>query len=308
MDDPGNYYSVEINNRLTGVVRGRAGGKPVILARRLGAGPHHLRLTRRNLSFDRPTSFVSLMLERGGKAMPTPKRKQLKIEFIGDSYTVAEGNEAKEPAVAWTETLALTDSRRGFAGLLADACDADYRLVARSGSGVLCDWKGNREDAMLERYGWTLMEQSEPAWQPDDWTPDLVVICLGINDHAGLSRSGGGITKPEESEFRAAYRNLLARVRNHSPRAEILAVAHFHPWVRRQVSRIAREDGRLHYASFDEFPGGYVANGHPTLETHRRMANQLLPALARIPGVTLPAAGRARAFSAQETGPRRGAN
>jgi hypothetical protein len=32
----------------------------------------------------------------------------------------------------------------------------------------------------------------------------------------------------------------------------------------------------ISYARFDHFDRGYVAYGHPTVETHRRMAEQLI--------------------------------
>jgi hypothetical protein len=52
-------------------------------------------------------------------------------------------------------------------------------------------------------------------------------------------------------------------------------------WIRRNVKQLVDEEkasGKLdiYYSTFDEFPGGYVANGHPTVATHQKMADQLI--------------------------------
>lgn len=38
----------------------------------------------------------------------------------------------------------------------------------------------------------------------------------------------------------------------------------------------AKSANDIFYGSFDDFPGGYVANGHPTVETHRKIADQII--------------------------------
>jgi lysophospholipase L1-like esterase len=294
MDDPGNYYQVEIDGIPRGVIRGRGKGRAVTIADDLPAGSHHLRLTRRNISFDRPTTLEGLVLEEDAQLLEWPAAARKKIEFIGDSYTVAEGNEATAASLPWRAKYPVTHTGAGYAGEIARAFDADYHIVSRSGSGVLCDYLGNRAGPMPERYGWTLMEQAAPRWDFRQWTPDLVVICLGVNDYSGLKRTDGTVTETDAAAFRRAYAGLLAKVRRHHPRVEIVALAHFNPWVREQVKRVVDEAGdrRLHYAQFDEFPGGYVADGHPTVATHRKMAAQILPQIEGIGGLRTSPAGR----------------
>ena len=60
-----------------------------------------------------------------------------------------------------------------------------------------------------------------------------------------------------------------------------VAVAASEQWIRENVRQVVDEeqgtgDRRISYARFDRFNGGYVAYGHPTVETHRRMAEQLI--------------------------------
>jgi hypothetical protein len=45
-----------------------------------------------------------------------------------------------------------------------------------------------------------------------------------------------------------------------------------------QVVEEEKNNGKtdIDYAQYAEFPGGYVANGHPTVETHQKMADQII--------------------------------
>jgi hypothetical protein len=68
------------------------------------------------------------------------------------------------------------------------------------------------------------------------------------------------------------------------PGVKILAVAAPPEWIRRNVGQVVaaeKAEGRddIYYAQFDEFPGGYVANGHPTVETHGKIAGQIIAAI-----------------------------
>jgi hypothetical protein len=65
---------------------------------------------------------------------------------------------------------------------------------------------------------------------------------------------------------------------------KIVAVAPFAEWIRLNVREVVdreRSEGRedVFYAQYDRFEGGYVANGHPTVATHRKMADQIIRAM-----------------------------
>ena len=278
LDDPGNYFNVHIDGKFHRVVRGPEKPGWVTLAKGLSPGGHTLRLVRRNISFARPTEISGFALDEGARLIAEPSQRRLKIEFIGDSFTAAEGNEAIAATLKWEKKFAVTDSEKGYAAMIARDLGAEYVTVCRSGSGVLCDWQGSRSAAMVERYGRTLMDQRNPRWDFSRWTPDLVVISLGLNDRTGLLRAGGSIREKDSAAFRREYRRLIDTVRSAHPQARIVALAPYIPWARENISRVVKELGspRVSYAQFDEFPGGYVADGHPTVETHRKMADQIL--------------------------------
>ncbi|MGH7492070.1 MAG: hypothetical protein ACREOO_06705 [bacterium] len=65
------------------------------------------------------------------------------------------------------------------------------------------------------------------------------------------------------------------------------AVAAHVEWIRENVSKVVEEEKEsgnldIHYAQFDYFQNGYVANGHPSVETHRKIAGQLIAAIEAI--------------------------
>lgn len=287
MQDTVNYYDVYIDGKLHGVFHGtEPGDANYILAGDLKDTVHTLRLSQRNISFG-IYAFSGLILQNGARLFRPPAPPARKIEFIGDSYTAAEGNEAKQKVMEWTAKFPVTDIDSGFATITARHFDAQYHITARSGIGAVCDWQGNFKTSMLHYFDRTLMESPEPKWNFRRWVPDLVVICLGLNDHSGLVGKNGRVPAENSRKFRDGYAKLLHMVRNAYPGVPILAWAPYPMWARkntRSVVEKVRSDGftKLYYAHFDRFPGGYVADGHPTIATHRKMAAELIEAIDSI--------------------------
>lgn len=61
----------------------------------------------------------------------------------------------------------------------------------------------------------------------------------------------------------------------------IVAIAAHEEWIRQNVRQVVDEEkagGKkdIYYGQFDRFPGGYVANGHPTVATHQKIADQII--------------------------------
>ena len=298
MTDSVNYYNVEIDGKAARVIGGKKGRHlKYVLSDDLTPGIHRLQLQRRNITFEEPTAIEGFIVDDNAKLTRPPKPTR-RIEFIGDSFTAAEGNEAQAATLKWEEKYRVTNFAGGFAASIGKAMNAEVIAVCRSGSGVVCDWKGGRKFPMGERYGWTLMEQPQPAWQLEAQHPDLVVICLGLNDHSGLKKADGNITPEDSMKFREAYRALIAQVRRRHPGTRIVALASYLPWTRENIRAVVAAEKAaghvdLSYAEFDKFPDGYVADGHPAVATHRKMAEQILTQFARsgISGA-LGAAGR----------------
>jgi hypothetical protein len=282
MSDTDNYYNVTIDGRFHSVFHGdRNGESEYILAEGLGGGRHSLVFSKRNISFGPVPVFSGILLQKGHALLEPASEPSRRIEFIGDSFTAAEGNEAAEAEMPWEEKKPVTNIDRGFARLTAERFSASLHATCRSGIGMVCDWQGDTTVSMPLYFGRTLMESAEPAWDFNRWKPDCVVLCLGLNDHSGLKSPDGTVTAGKSERFRNAYAAFLGRLRSVYPGVRILAVAADTPWIRENVRRVVEEEkaaGRMdvHYTRFDHYPGGTVANGHPNVETHRRIADVLI--------------------------------
>ncbi len=288
MNDQGNYYNVELDGKHLRVIGGQKGNHlDYLLAENPGEGDHRIRIQRRNINFNEPTEIEGFIVDEKAILTLPEKSTRRKIEFIGDSYTVAEGNEAKAATLGWEAKYPVTNFAMGYASLLGGMLDADVTAVCRSGSGVLCNWKGDRKNPMIERYGWTLMETQALAWKFDEPEPDLVVISLGLNDFNGLESPDGTVSPKACEEFRAAYQQLVRKVLHHHPKTRILALAPHGPLAREHIAAVVKtvkERGNpdIFYAEFDKYPGGYVADGHPTVETHQKIAAGILAQLKEL--------------------------
>jgi hypothetical protein len=152
---------------------------------------------------------------------------------------------------------------------------------------MVCDWAGDFEIAMPKMFDRTLMDFPVPKWDFRKWQPDLTVICLGLNDQSGLKGVDGNVSPANSALFRKTYHEFITTVRRVYPGVKILAVAAHPEWIRQNVSRIVEEEKKsglqdIYYTQFDYFPNGYVANGHPNVVTHHKIAEQLIEAISAI--------------------------
>ena len=285
MSDAVNYYNVYIDGTLRSIFHGTLPGEiDYVLADNLDHTRHTLLLSKRNIVFDAVFSFSGLLLDECAAIVHPPEKPARKIEFVGDSFNAAESNEATVQELAWEDRIPVTNTYRGFAPVIARHFGAQYNTICRSGIGLVCDWQGKTDHTMPMIFSRTLMETPEPKWDFTQWVPDLVVVALGLNDHSGLNDNDGNVSKEHSAFFRKDYHDFLATIRTTYPGVRILAVSAFPEWLRKNIRRVVDEEKRtghadIEYAQYDEFPGGYVAFGHPTVETHQKMADQLIAAI-----------------------------
>ncbi len=285
MDDNINYYNVYIDGKLNCIFRGAVKGETdYVLVKDLPAGRHTFRFAKRNISFGEVFTFSGLILDDGAQLYIPKDKPKLKIEFVGNSFTAAEGNEAVLPEMQWEDKFVVTNIDKGFAPIIARHFDAQYHLTARSGIGMVCDWQGDFDISMLHYFDRTLMEKPEPKWNFKQWVPQLVIICLGLNDMSGLKGKDNTISDSNSAVFRKGYHDFLKTVRSVYPGVKILAVAAYPDWIRVNVHQIVNKekaDGHkdIYYSQFDYFPGGYAANGHPSVSTHKKMADQIIKSI-----------------------------
>lgn len=172
---------------------------------RLGPGEHVVRVDKLTESQTGSARFEGFFVGREGRALPAPVRPR-RIEFIGDSHTVGYGVRSFSRDCTEQQVHDLTDTSLAFGPILAARLDADYRIEAFSGRGVVRNYNGLAPGEPLPvLFPRIIPGQSEPrAPAGDPWKPDVVVIGLGTNDFSTALHPGEAWA--DEAALRKDYR------------------------------------------------------------------------------------------------------
>jgi len=182
---------------------------------------HHITILRETQAMsDTATSIKLTGLRFDGelKPLPTPK---IRIEYIGDSHTSAEGALGVPEDTEWIP-LWFT-AARGYPTVSARELGAEPRIISQSGWGCLSSYDNNPNHALPKVYEYICSVNKEGKgsnMNPNDfkaWQPDLVLVALGANDRSSWSASewtGNGETFKNSPElFEEAAYKFLERLR-----------------------------------------------------------------------------------------------
>ncbi len=221
--------------------------------------------------------------------LPPPPLPMRKLLFVGDSVTCG-ANVSRENRCSKDPARPSQDPYHAFDMLLARRLDAEPQLVCYGGRGLQRDYRGlTIRDGVLNAPEFLdlAIATDDPAtrqtWPTAGWVPDAVVVSLGTNDF-NLQK-----TKPlNEPGFVQDYAALLTRLRREYPRSSILVTEGaivtdplLRQLVRQAVARM--HDPRVEWAPAKHYPGD-ACDGHPTLEQHGHMADDLEPQLRKALG------------------------
>jgi lysophospholipase L1-like esterase len=157
----------------------------------LEAGDHVVRLEKMTESQTGGGRFLGFFPAGGAVPLPVSARRR-QIEFIGDSYTVGYGNTSASRECTSEQVHDRTDSQQAFGPLVARRLDADYRINAYSGFGIVRNYGGGSPGLSLPAIYDRL--------KPDDgrrldrgsrgWRPQVIVVNLGTNDFSTPVKPG----------------------------------------------------------------------------------------------------------------------
>jgi lysophospholipase L1-like esterase len=276
------------------------------LARNLGPGPHTLTVVKRTESGPGGQEGAGIgeflgFRVRPGTALAEVSKPTRLMEFVGDSITCGYGDEVSttDPD-SYKFTSINEDGYNAYGAVTARAFGADYVAVAVSGRGVVRNYTGLASPLVPEIYERTLPDEvSAPAWDFSLYSPDVVVINLGTNDFSP------GIELDQLDAFRATFKTgyveFLSRIREVHPQASIIAavgpmMSDYYPdgynaWtsIQADVAAVVEErhssgDADVHYFAFEPQVSPYGEDWHPTLTTHQKMADVLVPFISGVRG------------------------
>lgn len=229
--------------------------------------------------------------------LPIKSKKDLKIEFVGNSLTCGYGNVVSIPAPPQgnpsTGFHAINeDFSTSWAGQIVNSLNAHYSIAAWSGKGVLRNYDCTSEQTMKEIYTQVL-----PGVPYDfKFQPDIIVVNLGANDFGCETNQGVPLNY---EHFVNAYDSLILIIRQHYRFTPILLtrggyLTDSYPKNKLQLTnhlsavqaivelQHAREDSLVFTAEFDPISSPYGENWHPSRVDHLKMANKMIPVIQEI--------------------------
>ena len=235
-------------------------------------GTHLVRLVK---ATEYAGTYLSWMKFAGEILPDAPARKELYLEFVGDSITCGWG--LSSGSLDGLEAYHYDDGTLAYPYLLARALDADYSVMAQSGQGLIC--RGARIPKMYLHSG---AELSDSALYSFDRKPDLVVINIGTNDV--YCKDEEQIT---EEAFRTAYRDFLNLVREKNGEdCKILCLYNAMNDTYQDVIHSIAEELGGEASGIWEYQLPRANNGeHPNIAEHRNYADLLLPLIKDILGI-----------------------
>lgn len=249
---------------------------------RLGPGEHVVRLDKLTESQTGSARFEGFSVGKAGRALPAPARPR-RIEFIGDSHTVGYGVRSASRDCTEQQVHDLTDTSLSFAPILAARLDADYRIEAFSGRGVVRNYNGLAPGEPLPALFPRLIPgQGEPRIAANDpWKPEIVVIGLGTNDfstslHAGEAWADEAALR---KDYRDSYVAFIEGMRASRPSARFFLIQG--DTFVDDVAEVAARTG----ATAVRITGmeRTACHGHPSVADQRMMADRLEAAIKASP-------------------------
>ena len=202
---------------------------------------------------------------------------RVKVEFIGDSLTCGYGIHSvlsEDNYTLWDE-----DGEDCYAAIMAEQMNWNARWISASGYGAYISYDGNRNDNVPKLYpyvNWFL--DKELRIDQNEFEPEYIFINLGTND-------SGHLHKAEVLDgFKESYERFLRELKELHPDAKIICIIgtvckNVYQYIEDVVKRVS--DAGLKDIYSLELPyhtpeTDGIADGHPTLTTHRKDASRIL--------------------------------
>ena len=218
---------------------------------------------------------------------PTAK-KDLTIEFIGDSITCAYGVEAESQYVGFstaTENFSLS-----YAYLTAQLLDADYSAVSYSGYGIVSGYSNDgtkNTDSLVPPYYEVVGKPSgyQSEWDFHAHPVDVIVVNLGTNDDSYASKE----LETRGPEYQEGYVDFLKQIRKCNPDAKIICTlgimgcAELYPYIEAAVEAVGDPDISCYESPVQDM-NDLGADWHPSPATHEKNAYLLADKISEVLG------------------------
>ena len=257
------------------------------------SGTHRFRLIKINESNPGGVRLYKVSTDKSGKFAEPPKHNNRRIEFIGDSFTVGYGIDARlgDPD---SYVFKATNASKSYAFLLADGYKADFQVNAFSGRGLVRNYDNIVPEWNVQRlYEYTVPGEAETdlgkgisdaalRYDFSSFHPQVIVVFIGINDFQGNAPYA------DKGEFKKAYASLLQKLRGNHPGVKFLLVStkvwpndDLTPTVKSiYESEIAA--GKKDLEFIEVHTDNVALHGHPDEHSQAELARTLRPIVGKL--------------------------
>ncbi|MBR6579805.1 MAG: hypothetical protein IKK66_00725 [Ruminococcus sp.] len=224
---------------------------------------------------------------------PTAK-KELSIEFIGDSITCAygvEGESQYEGFMTSTENF-----MKSYAYLTAKQLDADYSAVCYSGHGIVSGYSASGDavtDSLVPDYYNYVgkIGSYKTPWDFESHKYDVIVVNLGTNDNTYCSKD----YETRGLEYAEKYAEFLTHIHEKNPDAYIICTVgtmgctEMYPYIEMAVDSFKKSSGYDRIMSYQSAThtqsDGYGSDWHPSPVTQQNSAYVLADKICQALGM-----------------------
>jgi len=261
-----NYIEVAIDSLPIQRIHLTGKSNTLVVGRNLGKGKHTITICK---STETKIGYLEFIGLRVKKLLPF-KKKKFRIEFIGDSMTCGNGMDNDSISCGERHWFDQHCAYISYGPNLARRLDAEWMLTSVSGYGMsrsCC----NNEKTIPEIYDFTDLSQCNLKWDKNNYTPDLISICLGQNDG-----------KQDKRVFITTYVKFLQKLRKSFPNASLLildspmAKESFKPYLDSMLTDVYttfNDKNTWIYFYKKRYSKGCV--GHPDKVEHELMTEEL---------------------------------
>lgn len=225
----------------------------------------------------------------GGTLVARKEQFAYKFDFLGDSITTAFGVLSGTNPVCFLRMKQIQNCLESWASHISKKFNADYRIMAVSGKGVLQNSYGVPGPKITSLYTRTT-DNSKPfsySYQ-DKVIPDVIFFMIGANDYSHP-------INPNPNNFIFAYKimleTVLAELRKAAPGAKPLLInvcaadmSKEHQYTVQTAVNEFKNAYKLTY--YVQIPRGVLSNlgciGHPNTKGQRLIAETLYPQVKEI--------------------------
>ena len=232
-----------------------------------------------------------------GELLPLPERPARRIEVYGDSVSAGEVSEAEfacaQPDPAGHNGL-YSNGWLYYAWQAARLMNAELHDIATGGMALLdCTGYFFGPDYIGMESCWDKVNYYPPfgpatAWDFTRWTPHVVVVAIGQNDHNPVNVMAEDYCSVASIHWRSEYRRFLRLLREKYPHAHIVCtttiLGHDPAWDRAIDECVdAMKDECIHHFLYTR--NGCGTPGHIRGSEAAVMAKELAGFVEGLPGV-----------------------